>query len=222
MTSKGSVTFQQGVRENMNEAAELISQQVWDDFTEIVQDRLSRFQQTQYDYTLSEENFRLDFAVVLARRWNYASKIFAEYPCDLAPKQKLDLFVDEDPGLCFEFKFYRPIPSEYNLPLTQHLGSFWADVLKLKHLCRHERSRFLTVFMDHRVRSYFAGKEGFPMTEGESQKTTLDLRALPKTAVQTVEKRLPRIDVPVRTNLTITSLRVMTGEPFNGYLLGIA
>ncbi len=78
------------------------------------------------------------------------------------------------------------------------------------------------MFMNDRFRSYFAGKAAFPMTEGESQQTTLNLSALPKTAVQTVKKRLPRIEVPMRTNLTITSLRVMTGERFNGYLLEIA
>ncbi len=201
---------------------ELVTGPVWRDFTRIVLARFSRFRGGSYDYSLSEESFRLDFAVALAQRWDYAHRIFPEYPCDHSPSQRLDLFVEDGPGYCFEFKFFRQIPSETNPPYTQHLGALWADLLKLKVLCRPERNRFLVVFTDNRFRSYFAGQSVFPMTEGVSQENVFDVSEIQKTASRTVKKRLPHVEIPDRVAMRITNMCETSEEPFRGYFLNVS
>jgi hypothetical protein len=194
---------------------------VWDDFASVVEKRISRFSGSDYDFTLSEENFRLDFAVSLARRLDYPNKVFAEYPCDKASSQKLDLFVDEPPGVCLEFKFFRPIPSGLNPPMTQHLGSLWADVVKLATLCKPDRIKFLVVFADARFVRYFQGQGVIPSKEGARINLSLSLGSAPKTLVATLEKRLPHTTIPKEIHAMLEASRVSRGGPFSGYLLSL-
>lgn len=200
---------------------EFVRSRVWDDFVDIVRARVARFVDGVYDFSLSEENFRLDFAVALARRVDYPHHVFAEFPCDLAPSQKVDLFVDDEPGLCFEFKFFRPIPSGYNPPMTQHLGSLWADIIKLAALFNRERSKFLVVFMDDLFRRYFLSRGVLPSKEGEVLKATLRKERDEKTILSTVAKRLPHVQVPDEISVSLVALRDAAVPPFVGLLLRI-
>jgi len=200
---------------------QLITGAIWDDVTSIVAKRIARFSGIRYDFTLSEENFRLDFAVALSKRLDYPHKVFAEYPCDKAPSQKLDLFVDEPPGVCLEFKFFRPIPSGLNPPMTQHLGSLWADVVKLATLCKPDRIKFLVVFADARFVRYFQGQGVIPSKEGSRIDLSLSPRSAPKTLITTLEKRLPHSSIPKEIHAILEATRVSRGGPFSGFLLSL-
>lgn len=202
--------------------ADLVRGPVWDDFATIVEARLRRFAEGRYDFSLSEETFRLDFAVVLARRFDYAHRVFPEFPCDLEPSQKLDLFLDEPPGWCFEFKFFRSIPSQRNPPLTQHLGSVWTDLFKLSVLCQSSRLRFLVVFADERFRAYLTNHAALPQEQGETLDLSFERDAVPKTLRDTVDKRLSHVPIPDNLRLTLTNLRTLRSDPFHGYLIRVS
>ncbi len=201
---------------------ELVRTQVWDRFVEIANARFGRFAADPYDFTISEENFRLDFAVALATQTDYPHKVFAEYPCDIVSSQKLDLFVDEAPGLMFEFKFFRPMPSGLNPPMTQHLGSLWADMIKLGALCREPRQKFLVVFMDERFRRYFRKQRVVPMEPGEDSSQRFHVGAASKTVRDTVAKRLPHVQVPEIVSVHLSCLRSCKVGAFTGYLIRVA
>lgn len=202
--------------------AQMITGAIWDDVASVVAKRVERFSYSPYDFTLSEENFRLDFAVSLAKRIDYPHKVFAEYPCEKAPSQKLDIYIDEPPGVCLEFKFFRPMPSGFNPPMTQHLGSVWADIIKLAMLCGPSRIKFLVVFADDRFVNYFRGQGAVPSREGDRLNLSLGLRAAPKTLVTTLKKRLPHIEVPKVFGATLQASRVSTTGPFSGFLLAVS
>ena len=81
-------------------------------------------------------------------------------------RQKIDVFIDTEPGHFFELKFIRPIPSRATRPFPQHRGSLIADLLRLSSLQKDGIKNLLLVadipFVRHLVK-----KPGFPMITGE-------------------------------------------------------
>lgn len=201
---------------------DLIRGPIWDDFVSIMRARVGRFVEGRHDFSLSEETLRLDLAVVLARRFDYAPRVFPDFPCDREPTQTLDLFVDEPPGWCFEFRFFRPTEAQRNPPMTQHMGSLWTDLFKLFVLCESSRLRFLVVFADERFRSYLANHAALPQDEGLSLDLSFERGAVPKTLRDAVEKRLAHVALPDDLKITLTNLRTLRSHPFHGYLVRVS
>lgn len=202
--------------------ANLVRGPVWDDFATIARARVGRFVDRRDDASLSEEIFRLDFAVVIAKRFDYAHRVFPEFPCDLEPSQRLDLFVDEPPGLCFEFRFFRQTAAQRDSPMTLHLGSLWTELFKLAVLCHPSRLRFLVVFADERFRAYLANQAALPQEESATLELSFEKEAVPKTLRDIAERGPSHIAIPGDLKLKLTNLRTLQSDPFHGYLIGVS
>ncbi|RLF46027.1 MAG: hypothetical protein DRN17_01325 [Thermoplasmata archaeon] len=87
----------------MNEK-ESITQIVWDEFINLATQRLEKVGDTNLVNHLSEETFRLDYALSIYKTGINYAKVYCEYPYNKAPSQKLDIFIESGNGYCIEVK----------------------------------------------------------------------------------------------------------------------
>ena len=86
--------------------------------------------------------------------------IVVEYPHSQIPKAMIDTYVlskHELPGLIFEFKFDRKIPSHKNLNKTQRAGNVFSDIFRLVTFkSQHENlHRYFVYVTDKEMATYF-------------------------------------------------------------------
>lgn len=192
---------------------------IWEDFISTISNRITIIQRTLPQYVLSEETFRLDYALALTKIAKLECAVFAEFPCDKNPKQKWDLFITQEPGTAIEIKFLRPIPSGINPPFTQHFGAVIADVLKLLAFANQDRVRHLILITDLLFKNYLTN-QGFPIgAMGLKVTKVFNPSTLQITARNEIKKRLGTIfDLnSVQATLTIVKNSHIGTLEFNLY-----
>lgn len=170
--------------------------EAFEPFLEIVAARAKRVADRKWEYVLSEEAFRFDYARSLGVQGPL--RVFPEFPLDRDRAQKADLFVDEEPGHFLEVKYFRPIPWGWSTPLTQLLGSLFADLLKLYHLANPERERFQLVVAEGAFRTHLENSLLADVWEGGTE-FRVDPQRLAPTALRRIQKSLPRLKEPLGT-----------------------
>lgn len=102
---------------------------VFQQFAEMLEKRFSKGTIT------TEDSVRYTFFYCLTARWNISpSDIVLEYPHPGISGAEVDTYVmprNAQPGMAFEFKFDRSIPSGRNLPRPRKAGKVFADIFRL-------------------------------------------------------------------------------------------
>jgi len=205
-----------------NNTKQVVTQTAWNDFIKVTKERIERVSSRNKEYVLSEETFRLDYALSLSKYMIASTSVFAEYPCDKAESQKWDIYIDDQNGDCIEIKFFRPIPSGYNPPFTQHLGALLSDILKLTLLSNNERNKYLVVIADDKFSNYFINQDIIKSATPSQHVLQINLTSLQSTAQKEIEKRLKNITVPGSISITVNQLKYDRCSNFSIYLLEIS
>lgn len=102
---------------------------VFSKFSELLGDRFLKA------LTTTEDSVRYTLFFCLTKHWGIdPSDIILEYPHPGISGAEVDTYVmpkNEQPGVAFEFKFDRKIPSGRNLPRPQKAGKIFADIFRL-------------------------------------------------------------------------------------------
>ncbi|MCL5985737.1 MAG: hypothetical protein M1371_04135 [Actinobacteria bacterium] len=87
------------------------------------------------------------------------SDIVLEYPHTKISGAKIDIYIlpnNDHPGVAFEFKFDRGIPSGRHTPRTQKAGKIFADIFRLAHFKENENTQYYFVYVaDKEMANYF-------------------------------------------------------------------
>jgi hypothetical protein len=105
---------------------------------------------------ITEDCIRYDFFVSLLPTIN-THNIILEYPNS---KEEIDCVIkcNDIIEVAMEFKFFRPIPSGKNSPMTQLLGKLVNDIYRLLHF--EANTRKIIVVTDNKMKKYINNELG--------------------------------------------------------------
>lgn len=102
---------------------------------------------------------------LISRNSELIDKVFLDYllPKMTGSRDKLDIYIDEDPGYYIEVKYIRHIPSRKNIPLPQHRGSLINDMIKLVYKTPAKANKYLLLVTTNEFFTHILNKPRFPL-----------------------------------------------------------
>ncbi|TET89624.1 MAG: hypothetical protein E3J35_09450 [Methanomassiliicoccales archaeon] len=179
-------------------------------FAELLDDRFSK------EVFTTEDSVRYTLFYCLIREGGiHPSDVILEHPHPQIPRAEVDLFIppkDGSPGLVFEFKFDREMPSGRNQNKTQKAGKLFADIYRLNLFAVEGNiRRFFVYVTDREMAVYFrnpsnALQDFFGLKSGEA--LTVDrsyIETHPKTFVDSAGAETINCDLAGRLNEDLES-----------------